>query len=111
MLKCQCSKAEYKTYQEYRNYRKQVLRVTNRQPLYLLEDFHKRGRSGKKNSYHLDHILSVSYGFHHGIDPEIIGGIRNLRMIPWKQNLEKSEFMEQESWDLFQYFIENGEKV
>ena len=108
MLKCNCSRSEYTQKLEYRKYRSEVQKVTSIQPLYLLEHFNKRGKSGKVGSYHLDHILSISYGFHNKISPDIIGNIRNLRMIPWRVNLEKGEFMEKESWEMFEYFVNEG---
>lgn len=108
MLKCNCSREEYLKdgRKEYQNYRKQVEKITRKQPLYLLENFKNRGPSNKEGTFHLDHILSVSYGFNNGITPDLIGDIRNLRFIPWKENLKKGQWMERESWDILQYFIE-----
>lgn len=70
-------------------YRGKVWSETNRQDLHLLENIEKRGKSGVDGAYQLDHIKSIKYGFDNGIDPEIIGNITNLRMIPWKQNRQK----------------------
>ena len=110
MLRCNCTKEEYKTSKgsEYEQYRKKVQSITNRQPLYLLENFSKRGKVHQLNAHHLDHILSIAYGFHNNIEPDVIGNIVNLRMIPWKRNLEKGQYMEQESFDMFIYFINEG---
>lgn len=89
-------------------YKQRVDDVTKRQPLHLLEHFEKRGPTGKSGAYHIDHIISIRYGFHAGIDPEVIGDIKNLRFIPWRQNLIKSSKHTVESAEMMQYFIENG---
>lgn len=93
---------------EYSRYKKIVSKITSEQPIYLLENFNKRGLAGNSDAYHLDHIYSIKKGFEHNIDPEVIGHISNLRFIPWKQNILKKDKDTQESWDVFQYFIENG---
>lgn len=54
-----------------------------------LKNFEKRGRAGVKGAYQLDHIISVHKGFLNGTESTIIGGIRNLRMIPWRENMVK----------------------
>jgi len=89
-------------------YKSVVDECTKRQPIHLLENSEHRGSSGRKGAYHLDHIISIRYGFDNGIPPEIIGDIKNLRFIPWKQNLKKSSKHVSESIDMEQYFIENG---
>jgi hypothetical protein len=53
--------------------------------LELLENYDQRGRS----KYHLDHMFSIFEGFKQGVDPCIVGHIRNLKMIPAKENLSK----------------------
>lgn len=85
-------------------YKKKVSSITRKQPLVCLENFHKRGRI----RYHLDHIISIRYGFEHGIPPEVIADIKNLRFIPSKENIKKSSFLERESSEMIQYFIEEG---
>jgi hypothetical protein len=42
------------------------------------------------NSYHLDHIFSISDGFKQNINPKIIGSIVNLQIIPNTINLKKN---------------------
>jgi hypothetical protein len=74
---------------EYQRYRGKVWSETNRQPLHLLENFDKRGKSGINDAYQIDHILSVKYGFENKIDPKVIGNIKNLQMLPWKENRYK----------------------
>lgn len=71
-------------------YYNEVWRITNSQPLSTLENYELRGRSGIKGAYQLDHIISIYEGFIKKINPNIIGGIDNLRMIPWIENRNKS---------------------
>lgn len=90
------------------HYKMMVDEITKRQPICILENSHLRGSSGQRGKYHLDHIISIRYGFDNGISPDIIGDIKNLRFIPWKQNLKKSSKHVVESMEMEQYFIENG---
>lgn len=50
---------------------------------------YKRGLAGEDGAYHLDHIISIKYGFEHGIPPEEIAKKENLQMLPWKENINK----------------------
>jgi hypothetical protein len=86
----------YETYEEYREslpawkqYKIDVWRITNRQPLHLLENFNKRGVNGQTGAYTLDHIISIKKGFIENISPEQIGNIENLQMLPWEENITK----------------------
>ncbi len=81
------------SYIEYRDrktdmekYKQEVMYITEKQPLHLLENYNKRGHF----SYHLDHIYPISKGFENNILPEVIGDISNLQMLWWKDNLKKS---------------------
>jgi hypothetical protein len=79
------------TIPEWKRYYNEVQRITNQQPITILENYNKRGRAKHgTDAYHLDHIISIKYGFDNDIDPSIIGNISNLRMIPWLENLKKS---------------------
>lgn len=49
------------------------------------------GRAGSQGSYHIDHIISKSYGRDNRIDYRIICHPCNLRVIRWEDNLEKSD--------------------
>jgi len=71
-------------------YYKQVIKYTYKQPLHLLENIDKRGRAGKDDAYHIDHKVSIKYGFENSIPPYIIGNINNLEMLPWYDNIYKS---------------------
>ena len=94
--KMAATKAGYKTWEEYQanipdfeKYRKQVWSVTNKQPIETLKNFEKRGRLGIEGAYNIDHIYSIHKGFMTGIEPTIIGDFKNLRMIPWLENIKK----------------------
>lgn len=73
----------------YKQYRANVIRITNQQPLHLLENFNKRGVNGQTGAYTLDHIISIKKGFIENIPPEQIGNIKNLQMLPWEENITK----------------------
>lgn len=74
---------------EFVKYRTEVTRITNKQPIHLLKNHHKRGKAGIKGAYHLDHIVSVWKGFHNKLPAEKIGDINNLQFIPWLENQKK----------------------
>ena len=70
-----------------------VWEVTESQPLYILENSDKRGWK----SYHLDHIYPISMGFKENISPEKIGNIKNLRFIPFEENIKKGSTITSDS--------------
>jgi hypothetical protein len=75
---------------EFENYKRLVTKVTNQQPIHLLENFNKnRGKS--ESDYQLDHMFSKREGFLQNIDPEIIGNICNLKFIPARENISKGK--------------------
>lgn len=90
--------------QKFKEYRKQVLKHTRKQPLFQLENYEKRG----KGSFHLDHMISIKYGFDNNIHPELIGNIANLRYLHLKENISKRDYLTKESFDVISYFIEEG---
>lgn len=93
---------EYKS--RLKKYRQEVNRITKSQPLFQLVNYDKRG----KGNFHLDHIISIKFGFDNNIDPEIIGNICNLRYVYYKDNLSKRNHLTDESFDVIGYFINNG---
>jgi len=80
-----------KEYTKWQSYKLDVRNITRRQSLYLLENFDKRGRAGISGAYQIDHIISISKGFRRKISAEVIGNIKNLRMIPWLDNIKKGK--------------------
>jgi hypothetical protein len=67
--------------------------VTESQPLFILENFDKRGWK----NFHLDHIYPISMGFKEKISPEKIGNIKNLRFIPFEENIRKGSTITSDS--------------
>ena len=72
-------------------YYRAVMSITKMQAISILEHYDKRARGPDEHAYHLDHIYPVIRGFENGIPPELIGDISNLRFIPWKENVTKSD--------------------
>lgn len=52
---------------------------------------HPRGLAGEQGVYHLDHIVSIRYGFDNNILPEEVARKENLQMLPWKENISKGK--------------------
>ena len=76
-------------------YKKRAWKLTDQNDLSVLKDFEKRGFK----DYHLDHKISIYYGFMNIIPAEHIAHISNLRMIPCEQNMEKGAdcFLDEEN--------------
>ena len=75
---------------EWEKYNNEVWMITRLQPIQLLENYTKRGRiKDKPDAYHLDHAVSIWYGFKNKIPAEIIGNIKNLRFIKAIENVRK----------------------
>jgi len=51
---------------------------------------HVRTLCGVDNGYQLDHIVPIKFGFENNIPIEEMSRVENLRMLPWKQNLERN---------------------
>lgn len=56
-----------------------------------MKNFTKIGKCGVKGAYQLDHIISKKFGYDNKIPAEHIGHICNLQIIPWEENLSKSD--------------------
>ena len=52
-----------------------------------IPNIHKRGF----RNYHIDHKISIKYGYDNGIIPEHISHISNLHMMYWKDNVRKRD--------------------
>jgi rRNA maturation protein Nop10 len=90
------TKAGFKDWDEYvekypkkQFYKREVWRLTYKQPLSEFENWDKRGRCGVEGAYQLDHIKSINWGWENGIPAQTIAELGNLRMIPWKENRDK----------------------
>jgi hypothetical protein len=57
---------------------------------HLVKNIDLRGRLDiNPNAYHLDHQFSINAGFYNMVDPEVIGSVHNLAMIPARDNCGK----------------------
>ena len=68
----------------WRKYRREVDRLTSKQDLSSILHIEKRG-----TEWHLDHKVSVWFGFTHNIPPQEIADVSNLRMLPRSENISK----------------------
>ncbi len=69
----------------WQKYRRLVWKITEKQPIKKLPNHDKRAFKG----YHLDHKVSIWYGYKNKIDPKLIGSIHNLEFIPHYDNMRK----------------------
>lgn len=75
----------------------EVKRITESQPLHLLDHYETRGHyNNNKDAYHLDHIIPISYGFANNIPANVIGHIDNLKFIHWKDNVTNGSKYEED---------------
>lgn len=78
---------------EYKRYRNKVTKLTYEQYKIHHEKINPFGyiiaRAGIKDAYHIDHIISVRFGFDNSLAPEKISDISNLQLLPWKENISK----------------------
>jgi predicted RNA-binding Zn-ribbon protein involved in translation (DUF1610 family) len=72
---------------EYELYKMEVLRLTFENDLTVLDNWSKRNLYHK---YEVDHIYPIRQAFKHSIPSNLIGDIRNLRIIPRGENRSKS---------------------
>ena len=80
---------------EYRKYSNRVHRLSQKTyELYENEinpQKYIRGLAGVTGSYHLDHRISIRYGYENGISPEVLADKTNLQMLPWRDNIVKGK--------------------
>lgn len=99
--KMAATKAGYESYEAYmqdldsrKKYYREVQKITRKQDISVLENYDKlRGLCGVDGAYQLDHIIPVSVGYQKNISAKVIGDISNLQIIPWKDNLLKSNVL------------------
>lgn len=79
-----------KTFEKYRN---RVHSLTNKNKFikFTDEQFKKIGKMGNENAYQIDHMVSIKEGFIKKIPIEIISNPENLRLIHWRENLNKRD--------------------
>lgn len=80
---------------EYKRYCGRVHRLTSKiyesNKSVINPNNYPRGLAGREGVYHLDHIISIRYGFDNNIPPEEIAKLENLQMLPWKDNISKGK--------------------
>ena len=69
-----------------KNYRREVDKYNKRS---LKQNELKNRHLVDKYNYNIDHIVPTMYGFWNNIPPELIGNIRNMRVIPKIDNIKK----------------------
>lgn len=94
--KMRATKAGFSSWEEYvenypkkQFYKREVWRLTYKQPIQTLENWNLRGRCGVDGAYQLDHIKSIDWGWKNNISAEEIAKWDNLRMISWEENRKK----------------------
>ncbi len=81
------SRQRLKTHwRDYDHYVGHVKQLTNDNKS-SIPDIHKRGF----NTYHIDHKISIKYGYDNGILAEDIAHPSNCEMVWWKDNIRKSD--------------------
>jgi hypothetical protein len=69
----------------WKKYRRLCWKITEKQNIKKLPNYCNRGFK----NYHLDHKVSIWYGYKNKIDPKLIGSIDNLEFIPCYENQTK----------------------
>lgn len=79
---------------KYKNYYNKVLWETEKNYILNIDKInpknHPRTLCGISGGWQLDHIYPISEGFKNNKSVEEIAAVSNLRIIPWKENLTKS---------------------
>lgn len=81
---------------EFERYKEKVWELTN-DVKHLIEGIEDRGW----RKFHIDHKISIKWGFDNNIPPKLIAHIDNLRMMWWKDNFIKNivcEIDEKNKW-------------
>lgn len=90
---------------EYKRYRQRVNALTRKQDVTTLPYYNMR--SSSKDGYHLDHKISIKYGFINAIPAEIISCIYNLEFIPGGDNERKGSKISMTSESLYNLYHSN----
>lgn len=73
----------------FESYKLKVTELTN-EVKHLIEGIENRGFY----KYHIDHKISIKWGFYNNIPEEHIAHLDNLRMLWWKDNMDKNVICE-----------------
>lgn len=95
----------------FRDYRNKVSWLTEqayRKHKEILNPMDKeRTLAGVENGYQLDHIYPIMAGFKNNIPAELIADIKNLQLLTWEENLNKSNNILTITEEIQQYLTEN----
>jgi len=100
---------EDKDRSDWELYTKAVRTISEANDLDGLENVNLRGKG--VDAYHLDHLVSIKYGFDNGIPPSIIGSIHNLRFIPGIDNIRKGIGLAMTSQSLYNLYYSHERVV
>lgn len=85
------SEAEYEDYSRYKRAVYSASRKTYKlNEVALNPDGKLLGRCGTKDAYQIDHLIPISTGYLHKIPVTSMSIVENLQILPWKDNLKKS---------------------
>jgi len=78
-------KSVFKKRAAFKKYKKRVKELTEQQDLSSIKNIEIRSFENQ-----LDHIVPIYQGYKHNVPPEIIADVKNLRIIPKKENSLKA---------------------
>lgn len=85
------SEQDYKDYQKYKRAVYSASRKTYNQNINLLNpNGLLLGRCGIPGAYQIDHKIPISLGYQLKIPVTVMATVENLQLMPWKDNLSKS---------------------
>jgi hypothetical protein len=73
---------------EFYRYKLVVLYLTAQNKVEITEGY-ITGLAGKENAWQVDHRFSILKGYQQKVSPLIIGHKKNLKMLPWRENISK----------------------
>lgn len=100
-----CPKVKYKV-KGIKNLEKKLYYIkcwvlTEENDLTVLPNHDKRGFK----SFHLDHIIPISFCYKNNVAPEMVADIRNLRFVHFRTNLKKRDKITERAEKLIKEFL------
>jgi hypothetical protein len=89
-------------FDDYKAYRARVWLITEKN--ISADDNSKRGRT----AFHIDHIFPISKGYRYGIPSSLMGSANNLKLLPFKENIVKSNKIQEIPETILNYITENN---
>lgn len=90
-----------------KSYRSKVMRLSRKTYKDFKDEINPDNLEISSNKFHLDHIIPISLGFKHKIDPEIMSNKINLQILFYKHNIKKGNTMINE--ELFKQLLSLGQ--